>query len=261
MNHLAHRCELIVDESRDLSAGQSTLPADCADFGRLARLYRWMEWASFGPWLQRCRCSWLADMAGCRRALVFGDGDGRFTARLLRASPEIELDAVDASREMLAALLRHAGRDAARVKTHAADARLWQPCGTNYDLVVSHFFLDCLTTEEVRPLAFAVRGALSPGAAWAISEFAIPENGFGRWLARPLIAALYRAFGLLTGLRVRRLPDYAGALSEAGFERIKCCQWLGGLLTSELWSAAPNEEGEPGNGERKREPAFRRPVR
>ena len=245
MDHAAHQCELIVDQAHAPGAGQSALFADCPEFGRLAHLYRWMEWASFGPWLQRCRCSWLADMAGCRRALVFGDGDGRFTARLLRTNPEIRLEAVDASAQMMAALLRRAGRGAVRVNPHVADARLWQPNREDYDLVVSHFFLDCLTTGEVRLLAYKVRGAMGPGARWAISEFAIPENRFGRWFARPLIAALYQAFGLLTGLRVRRLPDHAGALSEAGFELTRRRTWLSGLLTSELWSASPNAKGEP----------------
>ena len=241
MDHAAHHCELIVDEAYVPAAERSALFADYPEFGRLAHLYRWMEWASFGPWLQRCRCWWLAEMAGCRRALVFGDGDGRFTARLLRANPEIRLDAIDASAGMLAALLRRAGKDAARLRPHVADARLWEPRRADFDLVVSHFFLDCLTTEEVRSLAYKVRGTLGAGAVWAISEFAIPENRFGRWFARPLIAALYRAFGLLTGLRVRRLPDYKGALSDAGFELTGRRTWLGGLLTSELWSVIPRK--------------------
>ena len=48
---------------------------------------------------------------------------------------------------------------------------------------------------------------------------------------------LYRAFGLLTGLAVRALPDYDAALCTAGFKLAKKRSWLGGLLVSELWSA------------------------
>jgi hypothetical protein len=240
MDRLVCHCELVAGKSSGLRIASSASLADCPDFGRLAGLYRWMEWASFGPCLQMCRCAWLDHLAGCRRALAFGEGDGRFTARLLRANRHITLNAIDASPAMLAALLRGAGEDAARVQPQVADARLWQPQGRVYDLVISHFFLDCLNAEEVRTLAREVRPALDTGAMWVISEFAIPAGRFGRFFAQPLIAALYWAFGLLTGLRVRRLPDYAAGLRESGFELTRRRTWLGGLLTSELWSAAPS---------------------
>ena len=79
------------------------------NFNRLARIYLWMELACFGPWLWWCRCTFLRELADSRRALVIGDGDGRFTARLLRANPGIQIDAVDSSAAMLHSLLRRAG--------------------------------------------------------------------------------------------------------------------------------------------------------
>jgi hypothetical protein len=217
------------------------------NFDRLARLYRWMELASFGPWLWWCRCAWLDKLAGCRHALVLGDGDGRFTQRLLETYPDLTLDAVDASPAMLRALVRRAGTDAARVGAHCADARSWQPddppCAQPgkppYDLVVTHFFLDCLTTEEVQVLAGKVRSAVAPHSLWMVSEFAIPDTWFGRLVARPVVAGLYWAFGRLTGLAVRRLPEYANGLRSAGFVLERRRAWLGGLLVSELWTAGP----------------------
>ncbi len=132
-------------------------PAAAApDFDRLAPFYRWMEWFSFGPWLWRCRCAMLPLLGRGRQALVLGDGDGRFTARLLRAWPETEVDAVDASGAMLEALLRRAGRE--RVRAFCADVRSWQPARPRYDLVVTHFFLDCLATGEVEALAERMAG-------------------------------------------------------------------------------------------------------
>jgi SAM-dependent methyltransferase len=218
----------------------------CPNFDRLAALYRWMEWVAFGPWLKWCRVAWLNQLSGCRHALVLGDGDGRFTGRLLCANPFVSIDAVDASPAMLKALARRAGKNAARLQLQVADARLWRPEGSSYDLVVTHFFLDCLTTDEVRSLAARVRSALDDGGAlWVVSEFAVPPNLFGRLVARPLVSALYWAFGRLTGLRVRSLPDHAGALRDAGFTMAARRTWLGGLLTSELWSAGPAEQSWP----------------
>jgi cyclopropane fatty-acyl-phospholipid synthase-like methyltransferase len=195
-----------------------------------------MEYATFGPWLWRCRCFFLPVLKGCRHALVLGDGDGRFTARLLAANSSVGVEAVDASPSMLGALIRRAGRHGARVSTHCADLRCWQSDSPLYDLIVTHFFLDCLTTQEVRNLAERLRASIEPSALWVVSEFAAPHNRFGRIVARPVISLLYAAFGLLTGLKVRTLPDHSAALRDAGFMLEQRRRWLGGLLVSELWS-------------------------
>ena len=218
------------------------------NFDRLARWYLWLEWMTFGPCLSRCRCWFLGELSGRRRALVLGDGDGRFTARLVATNPGITVSAVDASAAMLRLLVSRAGPHADRVHTSKADARYWSPAapeydkafGPPYDLVISHYFLDCLTTEEIHSLAVTLRGAVCSHAVWVVSEFAIPPGWFGNMVARPLVSVLYRAFGWLTGLEVRRLPNHAQALQTAGFSLERRRGWLGGLLSSELWIAGPS---------------------
>jgi SAM-dependent methyltransferase len=209
-----------------------------ADFDRLAHAYRWMEWASFGPFLAACRPAFLPRLTHCQNALILGDGDGRFTARLLRANRQIQVHAVDASPAMLTALTRTCAPNAARLTTELADLRTWQPPSTALrDLIVTHFFLDCLATSEVVTLAQQIRTVVSPGALWVVSEFAVPPGWFGPLIAAPIVHGLYLAFGLLTGLRTRTLPDYAPALSAAGFTRIERQPRLAGMLVSELWTA------------------------
>ncbi len=215
----------------------------CApNFDGLVKIYLWMELVTFGPFLSRCREAFLSDLRSARRAVVLGDGDGRFTAVLLHVNSQVRIDAVDASPAMLHALLRRARQNAGRVSAHCADVRNWQPANPPYDLVVSHFFLDCLTTEEIRALAAKLRDAVSPPAVWIVSEFAVPSGWFGRFVARPLVWLLYRAFGLLTGLRVRSLPDHHGALRNAGFTLTQRQTWLCGLLVSEMWRCHRTDE-------------------
>ena len=211
------------------------------NFDRLARIYRWLEWISFGPWLGWCRCAFLAHLHHCRRAMILGDGDGRFTARLLAQNPAIQVDAVDASPAMLSELVRRTGPHAGRVKTHVADARFFDPAMTDYDLIATHFFLDCLSTREVASLAARLRLYVRPGAIWVLSEFTIPAGWLGPVVARPLIAFLYQAFGSLTGLKIRRLPDYRDALAAAGFTLIRQQHRLSGLLVSEMWQLSIQE--------------------
>ena len=217
-------------------------PNPAPNFDHLARAYRWMEYASFGPFLERWRAAFLSRLTPCHNALILGDGDGRFTARLLRENPSIRVHTVDASAAMLAALTQACCPNATRLTTEQADLRSWQPHPPHharlYDLVVTHFFLDCLSTSEVQTLAQQIRTAVSPGAMWVVSEFAIPPGWFGRLIAAPIIHALYLAFGLLTSLRPRTLPHYASALTSAGFTQLDRHLRLSGLLVSELWTTA-----------------------
>lgn len=205
------------------------------NFDCLATAYRWMERLTFGHALWRCRCRFLDQMHGARHALLIGDGDGRFAARLLAENQAVEVDAVDASGAMLGALVTNAGPHADRVRTHLADIRTWQLCSADYDLVAAHFSLDCLTTEEIADVAGRVRRCLRPSARWVVSEFAVPAGWFGTLIARPLILGLYASFGVLTGLRMLRLPDHRGALGSAGFVLDCAERSLFGLLVSEVW--------------------------
>jgi ubiquinone/menaquinone biosynthesis C-methylase UbiE len=205
------------------------------NFDRLAKIYRWMELVSFGPLLWRYRCAFLRQIGSRRKALALGDGDGRFTAKVLAENTLILIDAVDASAAMLAELKRRAGPNASRVTLHLADERIWMPKQANYDLIVTHFFLDCFTTEEVESIASRVRACAAPEAIWIVSEFTIPGGWFGSFVARPLVAFLYWAFGLLTGLKTRAMPDYREALARAGFTLEEEQRRLLGLLVSELW--------------------------
>ncbi|WP_263355738.1 class I SAM-dependent methyltransferase [Acidicapsa ligni] len=212
-----------------------------ANFNRLAHVYRWMEYLSFGPFLSRCRFRLLPQLNNCRKALVLGDGDGRFTARLLDRHRNIRVHALDASDAMLASLRKAAAQDRDRLDTDCVDVRTWQPltgqppAGRNYDLIVTHFFLDCLATEEIADLASRLDPVTSPGTLWVVSEFSIPKGWFGKLVAMPLVAILYRSFHWLTGLAQQTLPDYRSALARAGWKLEGEQTYLGGLLVSQLW--------------------------
>jgi SAM-dependent methyltransferase len=210
------------------------------DFDRLARIYRWLEYLSFGPFLWRCRIHFLPQLLQSRRALVLGDGDGRFTARLLAANPRIRITAIDASPRMIASLRRAAAPNDDRLTTEVADIRAWKPDNsTQFDLIATHFFLDCLSTEEIASLAQRLSPNLAPEALWLISEFAIPPSLVGRAIATPLVAALYRVFGQLTGLRQQSLPEHSVALGATGWTLRIERDHLQGILLSQLWEHEP----------------------
>jgi ubiquinone/menaquinone biosynthesis C-methylase UbiE len=208
-----------------------------ARFGRLARAYRWMEYFSFGLHLQQCRMLRIAEMTGRRRALVYGDGDGRFLAELVRSAREMQIAAVDASGEMLRQATKRLPSEA-RARLVQADALACEVSAfpeAPFDLVISHFFLDCFDEEELATLLARVNAAAGEGAVWVVSDFAIPQLPVARQLGRLLVGGLYLAFGLLTGLRTRRLSDYGRVMRESGWRLEDRRTLMMGLLASEGW--------------------------
>jgi len=207
-------------------------------FDKLAKPYRWMEYISFGSMLERCRFTFLPALQSTQTALLMGDGDGRFTAHLLQTSPNVRALAVDASPAMLRAL-RHRCNDSPRLETLCCDLRNGLPQQAKekqFDLIATHFFLDCLTANEVERIASDTATITTANARWLVSEFNIPDNGTMHLLSRIVIRLLYAAFHLLTGLNTQHLPSYREILRHHGWQMEQSKTHLRGLLVSELWT-------------------------
>jgi ubiquinone/menaquinone biosynthesis C-methylase UbiE len=202
----------------------------------IARAYRWLEYGAFGRELERRRFRFLASASGARNALVLGDGDGRFLERLLAAAPSAHIELVDSSRRML---------ELARERTHSPrviyrhlDARRLDPPPARFDLVSTHFFLDCFGGDELRDLIGQLSRSAQPGAQWLISEFRQPARGWRAAWAWLWLRSLYFFFGIATGLQVRRLTDHRPLLERSGFRLEHSEEAWFGLLASELWRKA-----------------------
>jgi ubiquinone/menaquinone biosynthesis C-methylase UbiE len=210
----------------------------------IARFYRLLEYLSFGGMLQDCRVMYLREVADCRRALVCGDGDGRFLAQLLRANRTVRVDYVDLSAGMVELARRRVeamGQDAsARTQFNVADIRRFTPSDTgsddgSYDIITAHFFLDCFDDAEAASVARGLASFARAGATLLVSDFRIPPRGIARYVAAAMIRGLYGAFRIATGLRVTRLPNYESALERAAFRKERETLKLGGLLAASLW--------------------------
>src|ERR1700712_1506022 len=134
---------------------------------RLAPFYECIEKAAFGGRLQRHRTAFLAAAEDKRHALVLGDGDGRFTQVLTRTYPELRIDSVEISAGMLAQARKRLTSDShiTLIEADAFEIRLPE---AYYDIVFTHFFLDCFNTEQVAALLRRVSLALTPRAVWVI---------------------------------------------------------------------------------------------
>ncbi len=199
----------------------------------IARVYRWCEYAAFGGELERRRTRFLAEAAHAQKALVLGDGDGRFVAQLIATAPGAQVDLVDSSQAMLN--LARGRSKSPRVTCLHMDARRLVPLPAQFDLVATHFFLDCFERQDLEALVTKIAGAAAPGAIWLISEFRQPSHGLQAVWAWLWLRLLYFLFALTTGLKVRDLTDHRPLLEAAGFKQEQVEEVWFGLLASELW--------------------------
>jgi ubiquinone/menaquinone biosynthesis C-methylase UbiE len=206
------------------------------NFNPIARPYRWLEYLTLGPTLQQTRLHYLPSLTQEKSALILGDGDGRFLFQLLSQNPHLQADAIDTSTTMLHLLRQRCAPYANRLQTHQTNALTFPPEPTKkYDLIVTHFFIDCLTQTDLETLITKITPHLTPQAIWLISDFRIPPTGPMRPIAQAYIRSLYLAFRILTNLRVTALPDHTTPLTRSNFTRIGQHHRLAGLLTTELW--------------------------
>ena len=202
------------------------------NFDRVAPHYRWLEALVFGNRLQEARLAFVSEIRPPWRVLVAGEGNGRFLAEFVRAHPAAEVDCVEASARMIA-LAR--GRDPGRARfIHARLEELALERGA-YDLIVTHFFLDCFQESILRGVIKGLARAAAKDATWLVSEFSIPEKGIERVQARCWLWTMYCFFRATAGIEASELIDYTPFLRAERFVLMRQHLFGEGLLKSELW--------------------------
>jgi SAM-dependent methyltransferase len=194
----------------------------------IAPHYWWIERLGMGGALERRRGWFLPELENSRRALVLGDGDGRFLKELLCRNSVVRADYVDLSGRMLEMARNKAGAE--RVRYQRADALTVEFPRDEYDLIATHFFFDCFDASDLETLIGRVAGAAKPGARWVVSEFRISTIP-----TRLVVGMLYLFFRITTGLKTRQLADHRPVMESHGFRLISAGHARGGLVVSELW--------------------------
>lgn len=208
-------------------------------FDAVARWYGALETIAFGNDLQRCRIACLGEIPFPRRALIVGEGNGRFVVELLRVHPNLEVDCVDASERML-----RLARDRIelefpdrvdRVRFVRRDIESWTPPEREYDLIVTDFLLDCFRADQMPAIIEKLANAAAADATWLLADFAIPTRGWARLRARVWRAVMYRFFQCTAGIKARELVEASPFLRAAGFDLARQDFFRHGMLKSELW--------------------------
>jgi SAM-dependent methyltransferase len=206
-------------------------------FDLLAPHYRWMERVLAGGKLQRCRTEFLNRIPAPKRALLVGEGNGRFLEEFARRFPAAGVTCIDASAKMLEAA-RSANPSNANVQFVNVDIFDWNPPRGAFDLIVTNFFLDCFQRDQlanvVSKLGFAAMGQ----ATWLLADFCEPKRGWKKWRARWILTSMYFFFRFATKLPAKRLTPPDEFLERGGFKLRERLFYDWSLLHADHWERA-----------------------
>lgn len=204
-------------------------------YDRLARPYALIERFAFASQLQEARTRLIPRLPKLRRALLVGEGDGRFLEALLAARPSLRITVVDASAGMIERAAARVG-PTDRVEYLCTDVRQAQLPRHAFDLAVTHFFFDGFARTAQIEIAARLAEALTSRASWLVAEFCPPTAGFAGLRAHAWLTAMYAFFAAATEIEARRLDAHGPALLEQGFEPLVSEPACRRLARTELWS-------------------------
>ncbi|MGJ8635068.1 MAG: class I SAM-dependent methyltransferase [Luteolibacter sp.] len=198
-------------------------------YDRFAPFYTFAETLVFGRVLQKARCAGLVDTSP-KRVLIIGDGNGRFLERAVPVWPDAQFVSIDAS----AGMLRQAKKrvKGAHVRFIHADVfdGLHEIQGQTFDVIVTHFFLDCFHEKTLQKLIPTLSKMLTDTGVWYVSDFT------GRRLHhRAMLWIMYRFFQMFTETPAQRLPDYRKILFAQGLVPETLGSWRLGFVIAERW--------------------------
>jgi hypothetical protein len=126
-------------------------------------------------------------------------------------------------------------KDVPRVRMICADALELPIDLGEFDLIVSHFFLDCFRPEQLERIIGGVASMAEAEAQWLLADFQEPAGGWKKWRARAILNLMYGFFQLTTNLPARRLTPPDPYLKACGFFLADRCESEFGLLRSDRW--------------------------
>lgn len=193
-----------------------------ANYDRLARLYAFSEYISFGLQLVKCREASFAELRNYKNILLLGDGDGRFSTRLLQETTTAQIVSLDASASMLTEARRR------RIKRGLSEERIvnlhrnimqWNAPPNRFDAAVAQFFFDSFDNDCLKEIVAKLKTTLIPNGRLFVSEFNIPnDTRIGNLRGRFTLGILYPLFKLVTNLKTQQLSDYRSLLTDQGFD-------------------------------------------
>lgn len=177
-------------------------------FDRLAPFYDSLARLIIGKGIKQSQLHFLNHLRDKTKLLVLGGGTGWILPSLFEINPKLEIDYVDISPRMIVQARRKVLPNNNIQFIVGTEKNIPQ---SDYDCVVTNFYLDLFDNDKLDTLIPQIRGRLLPEAYWLATDFV----SISRW-HKIILWLMYYFFHVTTGLRNRKLPSWGIKLTKAG---------------------------------------------
>ncbi len=197
-------------------------------FDSVARYYDLLTGIVFGKSIRRSQTCFLNNLSPTSTVLVLGGGTGWWLKEFLQQKPGCRILYVDSSSEMLTRAMKAVGdnsRITFRLGTENSIKEVYE-----FDAVITFFFLDLFSHEELRSVIAKIKVSLKQNAHWLVSDFTNTT-----WWHACMLLVMYSFFRISTGLQNKNLPDWTEVLLENDLHELDQKMFYGGFIKSALY--------------------------
>ncbi|MBX2900911.1 MAG: class I SAM-dependent methyltransferase [Cyclobacteriaceae bacterium] len=177
-------------------------------YNRLAPFYDRLATVFVGKQLQQAQLALLPYLQQKRKLLILGGGTGWILSHIFKINPTLEIDYVDSAAQMIARARQRAGSNQRIRFIEGTEAAVPDK---DYDAVITNFYLDLFTAQDLMVLIGLLRASVANGATWLVTDFEEHTGG-----QRMKVKLMYYFFWMATGLKTRALPPWYQILINAG---------------------------------------------
>ena len=172
------------------------------------------------------------------KVLIIGGGDGRFLLEAMKQGLSEQYYYIDISNAMI-----KLAQGKIEKQSNLSLNSVVFICGSyqdipknrKFDLIVTPYFLDCFSDDELFLVVAKLHTQLTIEGTWFFTDFNIPEDITRSFIFKNIIQILYRFFNLFCDLEVNHLPDFNKEFCKYKFSILHEKYFLGGLLVSRIY--------------------------
>ena len=179
------------------------------DFDKVAPVYDKLSAIVFGNALLKAQLHFLNELDQARTVLVIGGGTGEVALSLLELNNNVVITYVESSLRMMEAARKRCKPFSERVifvHSKIEDVKNLD----QYDGIITAFFLDMFSNDEVAALRDRLIRQLKGDGKWIATDFTHSRKLFHRLLLR----SMYLFFRVVARISVERLPEWEEILAS-----------------------------------------------
>ncbi|WP_347158128.1 class I SAM-dependent methyltransferase [Pontibacter chitinilyticus] len=206
-------------------------------FDRVAFFYDRLARLVYGSAQEQAQLALLPYVPASARVLVIGGGSGWLLEQLLHTPKQLSILYVDAAPAMLQLAkkryhqypLPHSSTVTFRLGTEQSLLP-----HERFEVVFTPFLLDLFPPLRLRQLMQVLEAHLQPGGVWLFADF-WPVQQSPPWWQRVLIFGMYAFFGMLSGVKARKLPDYGQHFHALQLQEVHHQPFYGGMIQGKVF--------------------------